>query len=249
VYGGRITQVQVRSLDDLLNDPLYASLAKRRAATGDAEFDALVSGFLSGPVPVFCSTPADPDAGQCPELATNIDAIVDRRLLNLAETRTDGIDFSIEKRADTAAGVFDVDFNASYMFKLDRQILPLSATNDISNTVGNPVRLKMRATTGWRRNGWNAAVTVNHTGSYRDDISSPATDIASWTTFDLLLGYASPSLARGAWLDGLQIFINAHNVLDKTPPHFSSQLIGLGYDPINAEALGRALSLSLTKAW
>jgi len=50
----------------------------------------------------------------------------------------------------------------------------------------------------------------------------------------------------GGWLKGTQVTLNAVNVLNHDPPFVDSQF---GYDIYNVRALGRVVSLDVSKAW
>jgi len=142
-----------------------------------------------------------------------------------------------------------VGVNATYLVRFDRQLTANAPARNVANTAENPVRLRLRATTAWNRNGWSAVAAMNHTGSYDDDLAAIPTDIASWTTFDLVIGYSAPAQSRGTWLEGVDIFASAHNLFDRDPPHFGNQIIGVGFDATNADPIGRVISLNLKKAW
>jgi outer membrane receptor protein involved in Fe transport len=43
--------------------------------------------------------------------------------------------------------------------------------------------------------------------------------------------------------------LGINNAFDENPPVFLSNLFGLGYDAANSDAIGRFVSLRLTKSW
>nr|WP_246371140.1 TonB-dependent receptor [Phenylobacterium haematophilum] len=49
-------------------------------------------------------------------------------------------------------------------------------------------------------------------------------------------------------LDGLSVALNVQNLFDSDPPFYDGPT-GIGYDPANADPLGRFVSLQLTKRW
>jgi iron complex outermembrane receptor protein len=49
-------------------------------------------------------------------------------------------------------------------------------------------------------------------------------------------------------VDGLTWSLNVQNLFDSGPPFYDNPL-AIGYDPANADPLGRMVTLQLTKAW
>ena len=47
---------------------------------------------------------------------------------------------------------------------------------------------------------------------------------------------------------GLTLLLNLRNVFDRAPP-FYNNTFGVGYDPTNADPVGRFASIQLIKAW
>ncbi len=53
-------------------------------------------------------------------------------------------------------------------------------------------------------------------------------------------------------LHGLRLALSATNLLDRGPPHIAATdttAQQIAYDPTNANAIGRLVSLTVTKAW
>lgn len=70
-------------------------------------------------------------------------------------------------------------------------------------------------------------------------LSGPAIDATS-TTVDLNLEYSL--------VGGTDLALNVQNLFDTDPP-FIVNARGTGYDPTNATALGRFVSLTMTHEW
>jgi iron complex outermembrane recepter protein len=182
-------------------------------------------------------------------LASAPAAIVDTRLANLSATKLTGLDLDARQSFDTAAGRFDFGVNGSYVFHFDQSVTDTSPSVDILNTAGNPLKLRVRATAGWSQNGqagagFGANLAVNYTNGYDNLSSTLVPRVDSLTTLDVQLHYGMPADA-GVWR-GLQVSLNAVNVFNRSPP-FADNVYG--YDPNNFQALGRILSLSVTKRW
>jgi outer membrane receptor protein involved in Fe transport len=79
---------------------------------------------------------------------------------------------------------------------------------------------------------------------YVNDLVEPRATVDSWLTADLYVGFQTATVTIG---------INVQNLADEDPPRLSgigdSFLPNLGYDGVNASALGRIVSVSLRKKW
>jgi len=176
-------------------------------------------------------------------------AIVDARLGNLAATRTSGIDFEVHQLLRGHAGSFQLGVMGNYVLQFDQAVAAGAPPTSILDTTGNPLALRIRGTVSWTRHGPQQvgprlALAVNYMGAYRNPGSTLIPRVAAWTTLDLQAAYA---LGRdGGWLKGTQVTLNAVNVLNHDPPFVDSQF---GYDIYNVRALGRVVSLDVSKAW
>ena len=75
--------------------------------------------------------------------------------------------------------------------------------------------------------------------------STPSQRVSSWSTVDAQLGCASPE-------GGIRVALSVQNLLDRRPPYVDAAatgLSGLSFDSINTSALGRFVSLRVTKTW
>jgi outer membrane receptor protein involved in Fe transport len=64
---------------------------------------------------------------------------------------------------------------------------------------------------------------------------------------DLQLSYETPADTL-SWLGNMQIALNAQNLFNVSAPFLNNPL-GEGYDPENADLLGRIVSLEIRKRW
>lgn len=174
---------------------------------------------------------------------TSIAAIVDTRYVNTGKVDVSGIDIAASYTLPVGTGALTLSGNGSYLLRYREQVTPTSTPVDRINRVGQPVDLRGRVSVGWQRGGANALVGVNYVAPYRDPLGKP---IHAWTTVDLELGYSVPQKA-GA-LGGISVAVAVRNLFDAAPPFYDSP-VGVGYDAANADALGRYVSLQLTKRW
>jgi outer membrane receptor protein involved in Fe transport len=199
----------------------------------------------------LCNSEPFTGIGQDPTICDflPIEAVIDARINNNARTKLDGIDFTAAYGFDTAnIGRFDFRLNASYLFKFDEAITRGSPVVDIVDTVGNVIDLRMRNSVTWSTaGGFSATAFINYADGYTDNTSIPQRRIHSWTTVDLQLSYETGNRFR-AWLDDTRFSLSAQNVFDEDPPFVNNRL-GVGYDPTNADALGRFIALQITTSW
>tara|TARA_R110000787_G_scaffold15402_4_gene47517 strand:+ start:10384 stop:13323 length:2940 start_codon:yes stop_codon:yes gene_type:complete len=185
-----------------------------------------------------------------PCLTTPIGAIVDFRLINAGVTQTDGLDFNLRYVLTTSEfSRFNFHVGGTYILNFDEAFDPTAPVTELINTVGNPIGLRLRNSIGWNHDiGLSANLFINYADGYQDNISNPERKIDSWTTFDLSLGFSTGQKLRNIGLDNTTISLTARNLFDNDPP-FVNNANGIGYDPENASALGRFISINVTKRW
>lgn len=230
-FEDRIEQLAINLT--LLSNPRFASLITRNPSAAQREDVCARSPVLVG----INST-------QC--LTAPVAALADVRVRNTALTRNRGVDLIAGYEFDTAWGQFDLQLNTTYLLDFEQALLDVDPLVELVDTVTNPLRLRGRASLGWRRDGFGATLFVNHIGAYRDTANVPNRELGSLTTLDLQLGYESHS--RDYWLADLSVSFNVQNVFDEDPPFFNNSA-GVGYDRENADLLGRFFSLQIRKGW
>jgi iron complex outermembrane receptor protein len=178
---------------------------------------------------------------------TTIGAIFDSRVHNLSSIRTSGLDLDGSWTAQTAFANIEVGLNGTYIFKFDTQFTPNAATISILNTDYNPVDLRIRARAILRRGGLTFASFINFTNSYRDDDTAGAPEISSWTTVDETVKYLFTA-DHGPLADA-SLQLSVINLFNKAPPYVANPAFAINFDGANANALGRFVSLQLSKRW
>ena len=176
-----------------------------------------------------------------------IGAIFDSRVHNLSIERTRGLDLDESWATQTALANLELGLNGTYLFRFDTQFTSKAPTVSILNTAYNPVDLRMRARAIIRRGGLTLASFVNFTDSYRTDNTATETHVSSWTTVDATVKYLFPN-ERGPLADA-SVLLSATNVFDKAPPLVLNPVFGINFDGANANALGRFISVQLSKRW
>jgi len=175
-----------------------------------------------------------------------VEAIADLSLTNLASVRIKGVDLNCGYDLETPVGQFhftaDSTYFSSYMLK-STETSPAASGID---KIGSPVKWKARTGLAWSHVGFGASAYVNYVDGYKDTLSIPVRAVDSWTTVDLQLSYRAPE-ASGR-LSGTSLSLSAINLLNESPP-FANNAQGFGFDPTNANPLGRMLAVDVVHRW
>ncbi|KQY29980.1 TonB-dependent receptor [Caulobacter sp. Root487D2Y] len=231
-------RIDVAPTTALTSGSVYAAYIVRRPAASDATataaFNALVAQAL-----------ASPDLQNPVEPVSNIDVLLDGRRQNLGQLDQRGLDVSIRYDFSTPIGDWAVGTEVAKILKLERKTAAASPWIDVLDTFGNPVDLRVRGTLSWRQNGWSANLFANYTDSYLNTAVTPNVKAKSQTTYDVTTSYAFGDEA--GWGKGVRVSANVINLFDKDPPIVLNGTSS--WDSQNASAMGRFVSLEITKAW
>ena len=235
-YRGKIRNVGVDSADFLTQEAPLSSLITRNPTPAQiAAACQDITRFLSN------------STGDCRDPIT---VIIDARFRNLARVRTRGLDFGADYTISSARGKWSIGLNGTYTISLNQQITPTAPVFEISDTVGNPLKLRLSARLAWSSGAWSVQTTANHSGAYQDLGFTPSRRVGSWTTVDLNAGYRVDG--GDGWLSGTQCNLGVINLLNRSPPfvnQFDPFSGNFGYDAANASLLGRQISLQIVKRW
>jgi outer membrane receptor protein involved in Fe transport len=197
---------------------------------------------------------SDPDVAASALAGLSNFWITDLRLRNLSLSKVSGIDVggSIDFRmfgAQATAGA-----QVTKILKYREQITPNSPVLSVEDVVLQPADLRGRSYLTLSGKRLSATISANHVDSYVNPYPvTGAEKIGSWTTVDLNASYDFGAGASGP-MKNLRIDVSVQNLFDKDPPFVSlGTNEGLrnpvGFDPANANPLGRLIVLSLIKAW
>lgn len=151
-------------------------------------------------------------------------AILDGRNVNLAATRQDGIDVSIDYVVPLSQGALMFNATVNKVLRNEQQVTPGSAFVDVKGRDDQPVEWKGRGSIGGTWRGMSATLFMNYTGSYYNysaidpdtGLSVGPQRVKPWTTFDLNLGYSG--MISGGFLKSFRASLNIQNLTDKDPP-------------------------------
>lgn len=174
---------------------------------------------------------------------TSYGAIADARYVNTGALTVRGIDASASYATRIAGERVDLTAAMSWLAHYERKVTPTSQTVDLAGIAGYPAKIRARGSASWTHGPFSASFSLNYVSPGHD---AGGGAIGSWTTADLQLR-VQPTASGGFWR-GTVVSLTVQNLLDTDPPFYNSPL-GVAYDPVNADALGRVAAVQLTKAW
>lgn len=201
---------------------------------------------------VFCYDPGqavlcDPTAERA-----SLFAVIDTRLRNIAATRTRGIDFEGSRYFTIGSGAVELAVNGAYYLDQEQKLFATSPeVQNLLDEIYGTIDLRLRGSATYTYDKLSASLIVNYSDDYADTRGYYAPGpirIASLTTIDVNAGYDLIGAAAPFGLQRLKLGFSAQNIFDKSPPWVPSDS-GLHYDGVNADVIGRYVSLSITGAW
>lgn len=225
----------ISNLSDALSDAIYAPFIE--PAPSGAEQAQLIDNAYY--VLDFTRAGYDPTA---------VSSVLQNTYSNASKQAVHGFDASYRQAISVSFARLTTFANATWL-ALDQQTLPTLPSAELSGNVFYVPKFKARVGLTTERGPWSVNGIVNFVSSEKDAATTPASDVASWTTVDANVIY---TFADSAHLGkGLRFTVSAINLFDKDPPRTISPVryTGLNYDSTNASIIGRFVSLTLAKAW
>lgn len=235
-FRNRIGQPANENILQALTNPIFAPFVTVIDPANSPQDRARVATLIASPNSSIQPT-INPDL---------FSAIVDGRFVNSARVDVRGFDLAVSQRLSLGEHKLALAANASVMVDFKDQITPISPLVERVGTLGNPVDFRARATADWTWRTIGANIAINHFGGYTDNVSTPARPIASWTSLDFQLRFVADG--GSSLTEGLTAALTVQNVFDRNPP-FVDRTLGFGYDPANADVLGRFVALQFKKRW
>lgn len=233
-FTNRIEQPVLANLGSALTDPAFSAYVTHIEPTNAADLAR---------VETLINSPNYLNPGAFP--ASSFGAIVDAGFVNASSLVVSGEDLSAQYGFTTGADQYAIDLGASHLDQYIQQVTAQAPPVSFLDLPGNPTNLRGRGSLSWTRGAFSAAGTLNYVSSYHSFTGAP---IGSWKTFDLELTWTSPA-ADGPF-KGFTALASARNLFNQNPPFYNAPPpLAIGFDPANADPLGRFVSLQLTKRW
>ncbi|KZC35254.1 UNVERIFIED_ORG: TonB-dependent receptor, partial [Rhodanobacter sp. FW104-R5] len=231
-YRDRVIQ-PIANASQALSNAIYAPFVDL-SPTPQAQADVIAG---AGRFYNFVGAPYDPG---------KVAAIIYTQYANAARQRIRGVDLSGSYRLELGQGALTLRGSANWLDSTQQTITAQQAYA-LAGTLFNPPKASSRVGAVWKRGGFTASLFAN----YRSGVTNRVDDVksASFTTFDAALRYATGK--RGDAWSGLEFALSLDNAFDRDPPLYQvrSPLYVAPYDSTNYSAIGRFLSLSVSKHW
>jgi iron complex outermembrane receptor protein len=174
-------------------------------------------------------------------------AIISDQYVNAAQQRIAGLDLSAAYRFDLAGGQFALHGSASWLDST--QVTSAGQPRQaLAGTVFNPARLKGRVGAVWTSGGFSASSFLNYTGGVTNHLTTGTEKSASFTTLDATIDYGTGEHA--GVFSGLTLGLSVQNLLNRAPPLYTSAFASyVPYDATNYSAIGRFVSVSVSRHW
>jgi iron complex outermembrane recepter protein len=223
---------------NVLGNPIYADFVDydpTEAAQSTALANVNSSNFFN-----FVGAPYD---------ASKVVAILDGRYVNAARQRIKGGDLSGSYQFDLSSGRLMVRASTSWLAST-QSLTVAQSPYDLAGTLAHPARIKSRIGAIWQQGGFTASLFGNYTSGVTN--TADGRKGASFSTFDATLRYDTGA-REDAW-SNLALELSAQNLLNRAPPLYAATSVNYAngyapYDSTNYSAVGRFLSLSLSKHW
>lgn len=231
-FTGEVAQPVFNDIFNALNNPIYAPFIRTVNPSNPSDL-ALVKSLLA--------QSTSPTATLFP--ASAYTAIVDGRFVNTGGLHVRGLDLSSHWTGIRDVDRLDVSASATWLFDYMRRVTPTSPWAQFVGMAGQPSRLRAEAAATWLHKDLATTFALHFVNSERD-VAGKA--ISSWTTADLQLRYR-PS-GNVPVVRNVDFTLSVRNLFDSAPPFYDAPQ-GIGYDPANADPLGRVISLQAVKRW
>ncbi|KQM85683.1 hypothetical protein ASE90_18300 [Sphingomonas sp. Leaf67] len=154
-----------------------------------------------------------------------VNVLIDGRNANLAATRQDGLDASINYLHKFDALTVNASAAVSWTISNEEQVVAGAPFVDRLGFYNSPTEWRGRGSLGLLYRGVSANAFVNYIGSYLNDLalgpigqSIPPQKVDAWTTVDLTLGYAADLKDAGTPFSGFRTSLTILNLFDRDPP-------------------------------
>jgi iron complex outermembrane receptor protein len=185
--------------------------------------------------------------------ATAVAAHYDGRNQNIASMKTSGVDVTISNTFESSVGAFVPFLGASYITDLDTRAASTTPEDQLFDRIFTPAGLRMHGGLSWATAAFSTTLSASYVDSYENDALTPSADIDDWITLDWHLQFDAGDHSANAMLRGFTVALDVQNLTDEDPPHVvvpaPLQAVDFGYDATNASAMGRFISLQVSKRW
>ncbi|WP_278986072.1 TonB-dependent receptor [Sphingobium yanoikuyae] len=232
-YRNRIASA-ITSYTGLLTNPAYQSLVN--LTPSDDAIGALIAGSPSG-LTNLTTAPFNID---------DVAAVIDGRYVNIARQTMKGIDLDLNYSFRLAAGdAVSLTGNIAYL-ESQRMLTPTSGSVPAAGTLYYPPKWRGRAGATWSHGQLSLGLFGNYIGGLKDRRVAPVTSVEGMRTIDLTARYRTGE--GDGIMDGIEVSASALNIFNDKPDMIRTAApFYPAYDSTNYSAVGRFLSITVTK--
>ncbi len=172
--------------------------------------------------------------------------IIDNHFTNVADQKISGFDLGASYRTPLGMGELITELRGSWIDSKQRNELS-SPYFDLAGTVWNPPHWRARGNLGWSSDTFKALLFVNYLGGVTDQRQTPAVEGKEMVTVDLSLGYETGD--RPGPFAKMKLGLTVENLFNKAPPYLKPTISAPQFDSTNYSAIGRYVSLYLSKSF
>jgi hypothetical protein len=173
----------------------------------------------------------------------NVVAIARDRFINASVQHAHGVDLGARYRMSALGGRLALSANAGWI-ESSKKLTSLAPDTATSGVAFFPPKLRGRAGASWSRERLTVSSAINYTDGVDNVWVAPAQEVASMTTFDLVIDYQWTS----SMLGDLGLNLASSNLFNRRPPYLTpTAQYFVNYDSTNYSALGRVISATVTK--
>lgn len=173
----------------------------------------------------------------------------DDRAQNLVRETTSGIDVEVSATLPIGEDSFSGRIGGTYVIGHEGRISENAPTANLLNSPGKQVDFRVRASGTWASRGYDVTASLNYVDAYTNNFVTPQERMRQWVTFAFGLNLRPSEIWDSLPLRGWSVNLAVDNVFNTRPPLLRGDPLGLGYDPVNANPLGRFISVRMTKQW
>lgn len=235
-YRDRVVQPIAGGIGTALGDPGYASLIDFHPDTGTL---AQIIDGAQGGLQNFSGLPYAP---------SGVVAILDNRNRNVALQAIHGVDAQASWRKNLGGHrAVLLDLSGTWLVSR-QQVSDTLPTSQLSGTLFNPPRLRLRASAQYETARVHLAGFANYTGKLVDRRFAAHSTIGASTTFDLSASY--DVIAGKGREPGLAVSLTVNNLFNDKPPLIAQTgPTDTPYDSTNYSPIGRFVAVGLKRAW
>lgn len=174
-------------------------------------------------------------------------AIAFDQYMNVARQRVQGADLSTSYRFDLGSGRVVLRGAATWLNSSQQNSVGQPAF-DLAGTIFNPAKVKSRFGAVWTQGGLTVSGFANYTSGVTSKLVASTEKTGSFTTFDATIRYSTSEQA--GMLSSMEFVFSVDNLFNRDPPFYTTPYpTYVPYDSTNYSAIGRYLSLSVSKHW